>query len=1036
MSHRIERGIKLKVTDNANKLSTVKDERRIESTEIVNFDMKPKDGRLSLNIDVVSNHFSIDHARLAIVNRATDKKNFKDIKMMKIGENKYNIQCTIADWKELSGALSIKSMNNVLDFYIAYSSEEADITEGYARVGFDVGALVYDETMFFVQDGPSALVLQPYATIYNKFSIKIGNLLLSEKRLMESRGRVLADIEKIAVNYFLLNNKNLEEKPDLVVVKAPKESVLEAKLIHHIVDHVSASEVENHIYICNDTVSEDRRKLLEDKLPNRVRYTSANSEENFKYLATAKYEYSVKEGLQLNSTRSSNAFVKNANLKKLNMDETEIQVSVELNLKVPKEIESVRLQLIERDSNEVRYFTSKKIEKINDESTLVDFKIKISDFMQLAQHDYWMRQGVVDPKLSVKLEGIPTIKTTVKIGTTASKKDGIFSDFFVETSGSESFVIAPYFEKKNGRVALGTAVVETKILKKYVIKANLRFPVMKEEKQRMASYYAARYDSAKINQVAVLYETRKGRSLTCSPYAIFKSLVNDPKYSYLEHYWVVKKAVLDDVKRDFPNDLLKRIKLVVKDSKEYIDLLLEAKYLIVNGTSLKNYFRKREGQVYINTWHGVPLKNMGYDTKGITRFKNATRQLTMLDYLISPNSHTTNVFVRAYKMQNNFRGEILEYGYPRMDVTVSTDKKADNTSDVLSLLGKTIELDHSKPILLYMPTWRGSKTKESVHGVETLIREVLGLKEKVADSYNILIKVHPFLYEYVKDEVRLSDVLVSDLCDPNEILLLADVMIADYSSALFDFMPTRKPIIYYMKDREVYEKDRGGLYISPDDLPGVIAYNLNDLVDILRELALSNFLDDSAKREEFIKTYSPLDDGSATKRVIEHIFENKTSDVGKVIKLEKNKKRILVRPDSLEPSETTSSYINMTHQIDYDQYDVTQFCKPPSREKKTVEKIHPSVRQVFVFGAKLYSIEEIIMGKFYTSKASPLLKAWMAMLSVGQRDSITSLLKAYKREESKLMPNNQFDKIINFGKNPSGAIKKLSLLSKKGTSLT
>jgi len=989
-------------------MGKIKTTNQVIRSRIIDFNMNSKKCILTLDIGIDFIDGFINEMKLAIVARNSEKKILFEGLVKEETQVACHVQWELSDWQEITSSLSISSKDaHILDFYVVYPSKLEDMSVEYSRVSCDI-ELEACKTVFFCENEAITLIFRPYLTEKGNFSIEIDSFSNPHNMTKNVKTKVLKKVERMAKKYFLIHKEQLEEHPNAVIIKPPKETAFEAKMISQLLSHKVDDDGTDYIYICSDIISEESRMLLMDEFKDRIICSSISSEEYFRYLTTAQFEYSLEEKLQFNSIRNSNVFIKNAVLKKFNTEVDAFQIKIGLQLYHAKQIESIQLELKECDSKLIRLLDAKVLDL---DTQTVTFEFKLSDFTVLIEDENWIKSGIVDVRLYIKFHGItsPTSGIIIK----KEKTTKFNPDFFVEISDTESFIISPYFEKDAGLI-FGTAVVETKIFKKYVLDAQSRMPAINAKRGRLALYYAANYDHTELDERAILYETRNGNSITCSPYAIFKYLINHPEYAHFKHYWVIKAELLSDVKKHIPPKILEKMTLIIKESKAYFDLYLKAKYIIVNGSCLKSPFRKKEGQISINTWHGVPIKHMGFDTANPashTRFKNVIRQFMALDYLISPNAHTTQVMANAYKLNHLFQGEILEYGYPRMDMTVANQVDVDKQA----ILGANIQLDLAKPILIYMPTWRGERTKHAVDSVEILIQEVLGLKERLKDYYNILIKVHPFLFEYVKDDIRLKGLLVSDFCDPNEVLSAADVMIADYSSVFFDFIPTRKPIIFYMKDRDEYVENRG-LYLLPDNLPGIVVYELDELAKTLKELLSTKLIDRSQVRDEFIAKYSTLADGNATKRVVEHIFKGKKSDIGQVITLKSDKKKVLIKPGTLAPSKTTETYIQMTHNIDFNKYDVTHLCNLNEKGRENIARIHPSVRQMFISGARIYSIEERILAKYYENSVG---------IRKGKFPNAHRLLKAYQREESRLAPIHAFDYIINYEENPGDDLEQL-----------
>ena len=195
------------------------------------------------------------------------------------------------------------------------------------------------------------------------------------------------------------------------------------------------------------------------------------------------------------------------------------------------------------------------------------------------------------------------------------------------------------------------------------------------------------------------------------------------------------------------------VRFVQYKTKEYCKALAVTKYLI-NNVSFPSYFLKREEQVYLNTWHGTPLKNMGFDIPGSNISQgNTARNLLSADYLVSSGPYMTETaYKKSYKLQNLYEGQILEEGFPR------NDKLFENTENsreemIRKMQSYGVDVDENKKIILYAPTWRGDQYKEP----EADLQEVYKLIHKVQQSvdekeYQVLVKLHQTVYRYLKEQ--------------------------------------------------------------------------------------------------------------------------------------------------------------------------------------------------------------------------------------------------------------------------------------------
>lgn len=503
--------------------------------------------------------------------------------------------------------------------------------------------------------------------------------------------------------------------------------------------------------------------------------------------------------------------------------------------------------------------------------------------------------------------------------------------------------------------------------------------------------YAHNYEANKVKQHDILYQVRDGKSITDSPYAIFKRLVHHPKYRKYTHKWVVDTTeTLEFYKKKFENH--KNIEFVIKESPEYLRALTECKYLINNST-FPAYFIKKPDQIYVNTWHGTPLKYMGLDLEnGLHGSQNIIKNFLSSDYIISPNRHTSDIFKRAFRLDNIYGGQILEIGYPRIDLTLNSDSKM-----LINELRSYIDITDEK-VLLYCPTWRGDDVNTPEESLNHIVEEVEKLKHHL--DYQVLVKVHPFIYKNAIKNEALKPYLIPDYFDTNEILAFVDLMITDYSSIFFDYLVTNKPIVFYTPDYEAYQFERG-MYINAQDLPGPVVHTIDDVVQAIQQKTYQ--LNKVQHNYQMFKnTYAYLDDGNVTDKVIERVFTSKHKR-----KKEKKcaKKRLLIYPGGMKNNGITSSVINLLENIDYNQYDVTLFTNRSNNEEilNNLNNVNQNVRIILRVGPLAASLKETYKVDFVRQR--------------GLKSALERFLypkHVYEREMRKIIGESQFDYAIDF----------------------
>lgn len=507
-------------------------------------------------------------------------------------------------------------------------------------------------------------------------------------------------------------------------------------------------------------------------------------------------------------------------------------------------------------------------------------------------------------------------------------------------------------------------------------------------------HYSKYYEDTIVNRDIILYESRDGSVISDSPLALFLSIVNNEKYNNFQHIWVIKDNSSSINLINIPEKLQSKIVFVERNSKAYVEYMLTAKYLITNST-FQSWFSKKEGQIYINTWHGTPLKAMGFDIENqLGNTQNVLRNLLMTDYFLSPNTHTTEIFAGSgYKLQGIYEGDILESGYPRIDLTKRT-----TSFDAQVILKKTnIELDPSLPVVVYMPTWRGNDTQNPSDSIVQVIAEVGYLRERFSGEYNIVLKVHPYLYKKVLNYKELDGILIDDAMDANLVLAATDILITDFSSVFFDYLVTDKPIIFYGWDQDLYEAERG-MYLDMSELPGPILKTVFEIADYLHDI--DQLSQNYHQKYQICKQkFVAYDDGNVSDRVVAYIFNQEKSDQLVVKKINNKKKKLLVYPGNLDNNGITNSFINLTNIIDYQKYDVTVFVNTPNLLfLDNYKRLNQHIRLIFRTGAPNFT-------KLEQAKHDKANRS-------GSTNDIPKV--AFERESSRLFSGVEFDIAIDF----------------------
>lgn len=371
----------------------------------------------------------------------------------------------------------------------------------------------------------------------------------------------------------------------------------------------------------------------------------------------------------------------------------------------------------------------------------------------------------------------------------------------------------------------------------------------------------------------IFFEAYKGMSYSCSPRAIYEYMVEHPDFQNFQFVWAFKKPKrFKSLTRRYSNTLV-----IKQYGKVYESALAMSKYWITNYR-LMQHLNPKENQVYVQCWHGTPMKSLGFNQSFskspihslAERKKKYLHDAHRLTYLLSPSPYATRHFVSAWGLDSMGKtGAIIEEGYPRNDALFHFDET--RLERVRKKLG--IPLDDKRKIILYAPTWRDDQYQAGKGYVYNFMLDIEKMKQQLGEEYILLCRLHYL----VSNKLNLKcyngfAIDVSRHNDINELYVLSDLLVTDYSSVCFDYANLKKPMIFFMYDLESYRHEVRGLDMEIDDLPGEVVTDEDALIQTILRIDLNRQPDERYHR--FRQTYNPLDDGKATERVVGIIFDH------------------------------------------------------------------------------------------------------------------------------------------------------------------
>jgi CDP-glycerol glycerophosphotransferase len=347
----------------------------------------------------------------------------------------------------------------------------------------------------------------------------------------------------------------------------------------------------------------------------------------------------------------------------------------------------------------------------------------------------------------------------------------------------------------------------------------------------------------------IVYNSFSGRYCD-SPRAIYETFVaREPR---ADHVWICSPLH----EHNFPPG----VDLVPYGGPECIDAL-ETADLVISNDHIPLSWDKRPGTVYLQTWHGTPLKRIHNDVLWAPEGRLASLELDIArwDHLLSPNPVSTDRLRRAF----GFAGPVHETGYPRNDLLSSPDRFA-----VRQSVREELEIPAGRTVVISAPPWRD----DLVFGDGPGARLALDLEEfgrRLGDDHVLLLRLHSLVVDKLELPAGVPVTDVSSYRDIRDLYAAADLLVTDYSSVMFDFAVTGHPILLFTYDLQDYRDRLRGFYFDlAAQAAGPLLHTSDDLLDAIADVESISAAHCDAYAE-FRTIFCPLDDGRATERVLE-----------------------------------------------------------------------------------------------------------------------------------------------------------------------
>lgn len=414
--------------------------------------------------------------------------------------------------------------------------------------------------------------------------------------------------------------------------------------------------------------------------------------------------------------------------------------------------------------------------------------------------------------------------------------------------------------------------------------------------------YAKWLKSPFIDKNVILLESQHGTEISGNMFYILRTLATDKKYSKFKLYISSKSKSKSKIKKILKEYKIDNVDIVKFYSPKYMKLVATAGYLFNDNTFLP-FFTKKEGQIYVNTWHGTPLKTLGRGIKnGMHNIGNTQKNFLFADYLLYPNKYTMKHMVDDYMLENIATGKCVLNGYPRNTVFFDTNRRKE--------LRKKEET--TEKIYAYMPTWRGTIGVQNAESDMILTEYLAELDSKLNNNETLYVNLHPVAIKSIDFSGFNHIKKFPSQYETYDFLNCTDCLITDYSSVFYDYAVTRKKCVLFTYDEEEYFADRG-VYMSLSELPFPKVKTVDELITEIRSPKSYN-------DTEFLNEYCTYDCGNATNNLLDLVFENKKTDKTEIISIPNNgKKNVLLHAGNLDRNGVTTSIYNLLRSVNKDE---------------------------------------------------------------------------------------------------------------------
>lgn len=309
----------------------------------------------------------------------------------------------------------------------------------------------------------------------------------------------------------------------------------------------------------------------------------------------------------------------------------------------------------------------------------------------------------------------------------------------------------------------------------------------------------------KPNAKQILFISYSGRQYSDTPKEAYNMLREDPSFKDYDLVWAFNKPEL------FVQPELGR--KVSANSLVFFYHLLKSKYWVTNSSIDRLVPFQHKKNVYIQFWHGIPMKKLGHEEIGLSPLVQYWYDHVQFDFMFIYGNYDLQKFKEIFPKTRHF----VEQGQLRKNIVMRYQKNM-SSAQIKHQLGIT----SLKPVLLYVPTFRGYRAKEQTNLTQATL-------EELTKTYTVIYRGH-----YFSESVKQGQVITADTYSLYKLFMIADILITDFSSVFFDFAVYGKRIYMFQPDIDEYYARRGVYLDAKKDLGLPVAYSETELMDLLR----------------------------------------------------------------------------------------------------------------------------------------------------------------------------------------------------------